>query len=92
MRGGKDHALTQSLDHAQGTDQLPVAEPGAEGRQHIEDGADAQAGEEHHLAAELAGQLTRRHLGDDIAPEEAAQQQGFRLFRPVVLLKFEKIN
>jgi len=90
VRGGKDHSLAQTLDHSQGADQLPAPNLCADGCQDVQDRADGQTREEHHLAAVFTGQLTRRHLGDHIAPEEAAQQQGFRLLRPVVFLKERK--
>lgn len=87
MHRWKDNALAQALNDTQRANQLPAAPPGKDGRKHIEHGADGETHQQRDLAAEFTSQLTGGHLGHHIAPKEAAQDQGFNLLWPCILLQ-----
>lgn len=57
--------------------------------QHGKHGAQAEGAAEEHFGSEPFGHLARRNLRNNVAPEEAAQDQRFHLLVPLEGLQYK---
>jgi hypothetical protein len=82
----KNASLAQTLNHSQRYDSFK-SKRGKERSQEIQQRAQSDGNQQHHLSTDILRELTTRDLGDDISPEEGAQNHRLLLLRPLVLWK-----
>lgn len=84
---GKDDALEEALQNANGAEHLPATPGYAPGRHHAEHGRATGGNKEHHLSTEATAQETARTQGEYVAPIEAGQDVRLVFLVPFIFLQ-----